>query len=431
MTLAVYSGGNAISSPLGQTEYRADARPDADRILEGSTRFGAVDAASVQRAVAALRAEDAVFGETVEQAVLARLTPVQQGDYARAAATPEPSATTVVSVPPASAPVGAPANENPPSGPDPVQLGLDIAQMTLDITGIIEPTPFSDGSNAVISAGRAIGSLFGGDLGEAGGHLLNGTLSAIGIIPYLGDAAKAGKIGKWAQTVADAVRAMADNPALRATLEPALREVRDLVNRIPQGAIDALPQSARESLERMKRQLDELFAGAAEIVTRRFDDAGAFNRAANNAAPNTRYEFGTYSYTTDARGRVATAEGRVTLTPANRPDPDLQRRIGDEGRPTDIGFHVIADRFGGQTNRLNVVPGNGVRIDDGLPNLNQGAYKRFENMVARLAEDPAKRVEVRIEMRYDPANASSRPDMFEASYRVNGGQWRTQSFDNK
>lgn len=155
-------------------------------------------------------------------------------------------------------------------GPDTVTLVADLAQLTLDITGIIEPTPISDGTNAVISVVRSVGSLFGGDLGGAGGHLGNGVLSAVGIIPYLGDAAKLGKIGKWAQTVSDAVGAVASNPALRSTFEPALREIKDLVAKIPQGAIDALPASARESLERMKGQLDEFFGTAA----RRVDDAG-------------------------------------------------------------------------------------------------------------------------------------------------------------
>jgi len=59
------------------------------------------------------------------------------------------------------------------------------------------------------------------------------------------------------------------------------------------------------------------------------------------------------------------------------------------------------------------------------------AYKRFENTVATLAEDPAKRVEVKIEARYNAGNVSNRPDEFVASYRVDGGRWREQSFINK
>ena len=125
------------------------------------------------------------------------------------------------------------------------------------------------------------------------------------------------------------------------------------------------------------------------------------------------------------------AQGEVSLTATGRNDPDLQSAIGREGRPTDIGFHLIADRFGGQTNRLNVVPGNGRPLADGLPNLNQGAFKRFENRVAGLAEQPGNRVEMRIRAEYDPTNVSNRPDRLVGEYRVNGGNWLSQTFVNK
>lgn len=162
------------------------------------------------------------------------------------------------------------------AGPDQTQLTLDLVQMALDLTGIVDPSPVSDGSNAVISLGRSLSSLFSGEWSAAGGHFVNGAISAVGIIPGLGDLAKAGKIGKWAQTVADAVSAMGRNPALARTLEPALREIQGLVNRIPQSAIDALPAGARESLDRMKRQLDELFGTGARNADSRLV-AGADN----------------------------------------------------------------------------------------------------------------------------------------------------------
>ncbi len=145
------------------------------------------------------------------------------------------------------------------SGPSGTTLTLDLVQMALDLTGIVDPTPISDGSNAVISLGRSLSSLFSGEWREAGGHFVNGAISVVGFIPALGDLAKAGKIGKWAQTVADAISMISKNPAMASKLEPALREIRDLVNKIPQSALDALPAGARESLQRMKSQLDEFF----------------------------------------------------------------------------------------------------------------------------------------------------------------------------
>jgi hypothetical protein len=151
-------------------------------------------------------------------------------------------------------------------GPGGGQFALDLLQMSLDLTGIVDPTPISDGSNAVISLGRSISSLFSGEWSAAGGHLVNGAISVIGFVPALGDLAKAGKIGKWAQTVADAISTMSRYPAMAERLRPILREIHDLVNRIPQSALEALPASARESLQRMKTQLDEVFGTAGKNV---------------------------------------------------------------------------------------------------------------------------------------------------------------------
>ncbi|WP_101927397.1 MULTISPECIES: DNA/RNA non-specific endonuclease [Luteimonas] len=161
-----------------------------------------------------------------------------------------------------------------------------------------------------------------------------------------------------------------------------------------------------------------------------FESIDDFNLAANATRPDSVYEFGTYRWTTDDQARVIRAEGRVDLEPVGRNDPGLQRDIGHEGRPTDVGFHVIADRLGGPTNRLNVVPGNGKPIGDDLPNLNNGAYKRFENQLARLAE-AGHDVDMRVSPQYNPGNTSSRPDVFVAEYRVDGGDWIDQTFPNK
>lgn len=68
---------------------------------------------------------------------------------------------------------------------------------------------------------------------------------------------------------------------------------------------------------------------------------------------------------------------------------------------------------------------------DGLPNLNQGAYKRFENQVAQLAADPHNTVEVRVGPNYDAGNLTNRPDGFTAAYRVNSGDWIEREFVNK
>jgi len=233
---------NPIGPPSPQTATQAQLALTANRLPGGG-----VDVQGLATSVARVRQESPETAGWVEAEIDRNLTPVERGELARTLDGENPTPPT-------------PAND---AGPDPVTLGLDLTQLALDITGIIEPTPISDGSNTIISAGRAIGSLFSGDFGGAGGHALNGVLSAAGILPYLGDAAKAGKVGKWAQTISDSIGAVVANPALRGALEPALRQVKNAVDAIPQGAIDKLPGSARDAINRMKSQLDEFFGAGA------------------------------------------------------------------------------------------------------------------------------------------------------------------------
>jgi hypothetical protein len=66
----------------------------------------------------------------------------------------------------------------------------DAAQTILDAAGVVDPTPISDGTNAAISIGRAIK-----DPRSAAKHLRNAAISAVSMIPYVGDLAKGAKYG--------------------------------------------------------------------------------------------------------------------------------------------------------------------------------------------------------------------------------------------
>lgn len=373
-----------------------------------------VDVAGLSRDLAQLAQRDAKGAADAIESARKGLSPVERGEFDRAL--------------PQSIADAQRAGTASPKGLGSAQkeLALDLTQMGLDVAGLFDPTPVSDGANGVISLLR--------------GDFLGAGISAVSMIPYIGDAAKLGKLGAWGKTVAHAVEIAKTDSAFAKAAKPALDAIANAIGAAPKKVLDALPQSARDTLTAMKREIDGLGGAAAKktddvagvaVKVRKFDDAASFNAAANHAAPNTRYEYGRYSYTTDAKGRVSTAEGQVKLDATGRNDPALQAEVGHEGRKTDIGFHIIGDRFGAQTNRLNVVPGNGRPIGDGRPNLNQGDYKRFENTVARLAENPRNKVEVRINADYADGNASARPDTFRAEYRVNGGAWRTQTFVNK
>jgi hypothetical protein len=132
---------------------------------------------------------------------------------------------------------------------DMVELGLDLTQMTLDVVGIFDQTGISDGANALISAGR-------GDWVGAG-------LSVLAVVPVFGALATAGKLGKWAKTIAHAVEAAASNPAARKALEPALRRIHDALKSAPESVLKALPDDIRKTIEGIRTKLDDFFGAVA------------------------------------------------------------------------------------------------------------------------------------------------------------------------
>jgi hypothetical protein len=164
-----------------------------------------------------------------------------------------------------------------------------------------------------------------------------------------------------------------------------------------------------------------------KLTTRSFNNLDDFNEAANAAKPNTRYEYGSYSWTTDASGRVAQVEGQLVLKPHGRTGQSLQTQIGNEGLNSDVGFHLIGDQFDGPINRLNVVQGNGKPIN-GLKNLNTSAYAKLERIWKQelVAGNPVK---VRINTSY--SGSSVRPDEFSVWYQVGNNRPRTATLLNQ
>ena len=131
-----------------------------------------------------------------------------------------------------------PAGSNTPT-PEEAELLLDLGQMVLDLVGILDPTPLSDGTNALISVGRR--DWFGA------------AISAVSIVPFLGDLAKAGKLGRWASCIERTVALARKNARFAERARPVMKKIADLLGRLP-GAV--VPASVRPALERIQRQLD-------------------------------------------------------------------------------------------------------------------------------------------------------------------------------
>jgi len=138
--------------------------------------------------------------------------------------------------------------------PDQKKLYLDLLQMGLDLVGIVEPTPFADGSNAVIS-------LLRGDFIGAG-------LSLAGFIPYIGDLAKVGKLGKWGETVSDVVEMAAKNEAFANTVKPLLEKIDGAFDSIPPAIFNSLSASNQADLESFALKVKNLLNGSMDLGAR-------------------------------------------------------------------------------------------------------------------------------------------------------------------
>ncbi|HLM58672.1 MAG TPA: hypothetical protein VK422_21390 [Pyrinomonadaceae bacterium] len=138
----------------------------------------------------------------------------------------------------------------PANQPDPAELArqkrelaLDLTQMALDIVGLVDPTPISDGSNGIVS-------LFRGDFFGAG-------ISALGMIPYVGDLAKVGKLGKFVKTMERVVDIARVDARFADEVRPVLNQIRGALDQIP---FDKLPDAAREPLQALKGKVDDFFS---------------------------------------------------------------------------------------------------------------------------------------------------------------------------
>ena len=149
------------SSPLGRAGIAAaqagahSLSPAARQALDGATTLGAVNPTQLAQHIQ--RLPDAAARRQLLDEVAPNLSPRDLQDVQHQMGQPP-----------------APAKAK---GID-ADLALDLTQIGLDIAGIFDPTPISDGANTLISLGR--------------GDWLGAGLSAISMIPYVGDAAKLG-----------------------------------------------------------------------------------------------------------------------------------------------------------------------------------------------------------------------------------------------
>ena len=275
---------------------------------------------------------------------------------------------------------------------DPADLALDITQMGLDIAGIFDPTPISDGASGLIS-------LFRGDFVGAG-------ISAISIVPYVGDAAKLGKLGRYAQTLAKAVEAAKASPEVAKAIGPAMEKLRGAIGAVP---LDKLPDGLRKAVEPLKTKLDD------------FARVGV-NQVSSTVGKN--HITWTQNAAGDTIGAKATLNEVFSGAKRSASEVKDQATAAARGVADDAGGHIIGHRFAQSQGIKNMFPQNA--------NFNNGAFKKIENEWADWINKKGGSVEVDIQL----VGNSAKPDKVKVSYQLkdaNGHVVRevTEQFKNQ
>ncbi|MCA9062805.1 MAG: hypothetical protein KDA96_07095 [Planctomycetaceae bacterium] len=117
-------------------------------------------------------------------------------------------------------------------------LLLDLTHFVLDLIGIVEPTPVGDGT-------RVKKSTAGRDRQGMG-------LSAVSVLPYLGDFARLGKVARYERAVARSVAFAAGDAEFAARIRPILQRLQQLLDDVP---IDELRGGLRQVRERIAQFL--------------------------------------------------------------------------------------------------------------------------------------------------------------------------------
>jgi DNA/RNA non-specific endonuclease len=357
--------GNSVNAAQGLR--RSDAAADAaTQLVESAQQMGVLNAELLARDLAKIADADPKRAGDLMAELKSQLSPADQKKLTQELAE-ELDSRAAQQV---QAQAGARGDDITKQKAD---LALDMVQIGLSVAGIFDPTPVSDGIDGVISLLR--------------GDFLGAGISVVSMVPYVGDAAKLGKLGKFAESIAKAVDLAKLDPAFAKQIGPALDKIRDTLKSVP---LDSLPKPAREALESMKTKLDEF----AAIGTKT-------SKVGKNEV----------TWKLDADGYPVRAEGdlREVFPNATRSSAETtaQGKAGGRGEADDVGGHIFGHRFVLDQGDKNLFPQNG--------QFNNSAYKKLENEWADWIKTGKKEVHVEIEF---SGGTAARPDKMEVFYKV-------------
>jgi hypothetical protein len=125
-------------------------------------------------------------------------------------------------------------------------LAMDIGQLVLDITGIIDPTPISDGANFLISLARR--------------NWVDAVASAVSIVPYIGDLAKTAKLPRYIRSVRKAIDIARFDFRWARALRELFAKLKQVLDECSKLADDLLPDAAIKQLKALKEEIDHFLS---------------------------------------------------------------------------------------------------------------------------------------------------------------------------
>jgi len=216
-----------------------------------------------------------------------------------------------------------------PDVPDPYvrelrELGLDLLQLALDLAGIVDPTPASDGASGLISLAR--------------GQWFDAAISGISMVPYIGDLAKAGKLPKYLRSLERAVELAGKSKKAAEALLPGFRKLKE--------ALDLIPAGVNQQVDRMKSVVDQfLLTRVPTMALKQLPDISH------------RFKFSTTSAVRNGKQyQVKQASGRLGI-PGNvkthrEASEKLQTKVS--GGSGDDAGHLIGNQFGAPPGSQNL-----------------------------------------------------------------------------
>jgi hypothetical protein len=243
------------------------------------------------------------------------------------------------------------------------ELALDLVGLSLDLAGIIDPTPVSDGASALLSIAR--------------GNWFDAIISGASMVPYVGDLAKAGKLPRYLKSVEKAIVLAQQSDKVAAALLPAFRKLKQ--------GLDLLPAGANAYLDRIKILIDQFLKGrGAATVAKLLPDIS-----------------GQFAFKTVKQGgkEIKTAEGWLGVPGKVMTHRSSAAQKGVSGGTGDDAGHMIGNQFGAPGDAKNL------SLQNWVMNRGGGTWHELERQWADLLQ---KGYKVRVKVT-DVAEAGARP----------------------